>query len=78
MKKITRFWEDAKGLKTYAIATAMFIYSIGGFFLDLHDANRAVEIVFIALGIAGVRHGVTTEQQSKITELIKLVKKLKK
>jgi len=78
MRKITKFWNEAKGLKTYAVATAMIVYAVAGLCLDLHDVNRAVEVIFIALGIAGVRHGVSTEQKAKIAEIIKTLKKIKK
>jgi hypothetical protein len=51
------------GYKTYIVAGGTIAYGVIGYLLNYHDGSRAIELVMMGLGFAGVRHGVTTESQ---------------
>lgn len=51
-----------QGSKTYIIAIGLICYAIGGLVAGKVDAATAIQSVFIALGMMGIRHGVTTEK----------------
>ncbi len=49
------------GYKSYILAALGVIYAISGFFTGHIDANTAFEIVGGSLGLAALRHGVSTQ-----------------
>lgn len=55
MKTILNFWEILQGKKVYITAAAMITYATLGVFLKLIEPERAVEMVFTALGMVGFR-----------------------
>jgi hypothetical protein len=53
-----------KGKKTYALAVCGIAYAITGFFSGHLDSKTAFDIIFVSLGLMGLRNGVTTEIQA--------------
>lgn len=49
------------GYKTYLVALATAAYGVGGYLLGLHGADVMLQCLLAAGGLAGLRHGVTTE-----------------
>ena len=46
------------GNKTYVIAMGLIAYSIGGVIAGKLDMVVAIEQIFLALGMMGLRHGI--------------------
>lgn len=49
-----------EGKKTYIVALVSIVYAAAGAFLGYHDWQYAIMVILGALGLAGLRHGVTT------------------
>ena len=49
------------GKKTYIVGVAMLCYAIGGAVSKRVDIPTAIETILIALGMLGLRHGISTE-----------------
>ena len=47
------------GYKTYIVGLGMVAYAIIGALLEYHTWNDAAELIFQALGLMGLRHGVS-------------------
>ena len=47
------------GMKTYIVAIGMLMYAIGGFISGKMDINLAIQTAWIALGMMGLRHGIS-------------------
>ena len=52
-----------QGKKTYSVVIAGILAAAAGWLTGELSLAQAIEAVLIALGIAGIRHGVTTEAQ---------------
>ena len=52
-----------KGKKTYFIALGMIVYAVLGLVFKYHSSDVAMQIIFNALGLMGLRLGVTQEVQ---------------
>lgn len=50
-----------KGKKTYILAVATALYAIGGWYTGALTVQEAAEILLPVLGLATVRHGISTE-----------------
>ena len=49
---------EYKGKRTYIVAIAMICYALGGAVAELLDWNTAIQTIFIALGMMGIRLGI--------------------
>lgn len=49
------------GKKTYLVAALAIATAAIGYYNGTLTAEQAIEAILLALGISGVRHGVTTE-----------------
>ncbi len=49
-----------QGYKTYILAALGVLYALSGFFTGNLDANTALSLGWAALGMAAIRHGVST------------------
>lgn len=47
------------GMKTYVVGIALICYAVGGFVAGKVDATSGIEAILIALGLMGLRHGIT-------------------
>ena len=47
------------GFKTYYIAIGLLMYAIGGWAAGKVDPTTAIQSIFIALGMMGLRHGIS-------------------
>lgn len=46
------------GKKSYIVATLAIVYAIAEFFTGNVDSNSAIEIIFGALGLVGLRNAI--------------------
>ena len=53
------------GKKTYIVAIGLIMYALGGLAAGKVDGNTAIQSVFIALGMMGLRHGIA---KAEVTE----------
>lgn len=53
-----------EGKKTYIVAACGVLYAIFGFVTGHLDSNTAIDTIFAALAVMGLRDGITTELQS--------------
>lgn len=51
--------EAISGKRTYIVAIALIIYAVAGWIAGKIDPNSAFENIMIALGLMGLRAGVT-------------------
>jgi len=54
--------DKVHGWKTYGVAACMIIYASIGVAFDYHDGTRAVELIFAALAVMGIRHKMVKEK----------------
>ena len=54
-----QIFEKLDGYKTYLVGTATIIFGISGLIIGKIDANQAMELVFVGLGMMGLRHGLS-------------------
>ena len=47
------------GYKTYLVAAATAVYGIAGLIIGQLDINQTVQFVLTALGLAGLRSGIS-------------------
>jgi len=47
------------GYKSYIVAFAMVVYAVAGGYLQYVEPNEAIELVFAAAAVAGIRHGIS-------------------
>jgi len=50
-----------EGYKTYITSGATIGFAVLGWILGYLEPDRAIELIFIGLGMVGIRHGITTE-----------------
>lgn len=55
-----KWFETLKGWKTYFLGVGAIITAIGSFLAGAIDLNALVAAIFAALGLMGLRHGITT------------------
>ena len=53
---------NLSGKKTYIIAGAMILWAILGAIIGKHDANTALQEIFVALGMMGLRNGIPKKE----------------
>lgn len=51
------------GMKTYIVCAIAIIYALSSFLTGHIDANNLVELILAALGAAGLRSGMNTENK---------------
>lgn len=51
------------GKKTYIAAAVMAAYAVAGYVLSIHTSDTMMQLLLTAAGLAGLRHGITTETQ---------------
>lgn len=51
------------GKKTYIVAACIVVYAVTGFITGNLDLNAAFMVVANGLGLATLRHGISTSQQ---------------
>ena len=52
---------ELQGKKTYIVGIAMIAYAIGGLIIGEMDANNSMQLLFTALGLMGLRHGISNQ-----------------
>ena len=60
---ISSLFSWLSGKKTYFVAVGMIAYAAFGWWIGQMDQTQAMALVFNALGIAGLRHGVKTSTE---------------
>ena len=50
------------GYKTYIVAIGLIMYALGGWAAGKVDPNTAIQSVFLALGMMGLRDGIAKKQ----------------
>lgn len=53
-------FESLSGRKTYLVTIATLMYALGGWVAGFLDLSQAIPLIFGALGLSGLRHGITT------------------
>ena len=56
------------GQKTYLVGVAYLAYAVGGVVLGMHDANHAVELILLGIGIISGRHALEKSTQSSAAD----------
>lgn len=51
------------GKKTFIVAGAMIVWAVAGIFLGKLDLNMAIQTIFTALGLIGIRIGIANQEQ---------------
>lgn len=64
------FLSAIDGQKTYIVCIATIGYALLGFYLKTIDINTMMEMIFAALGGAGLRSGVQKAQDAAATPTI--------
>jgi len=59
MQRITELKDKLNGKKTYIVAVLTIIYAVTGAAIGKIDWNTAVGIILAALGMSGLRHGIS-------------------
>ena len=54
------------GRKTYLVVILMVIYAASGWYLKYLPADQAIQVLFTAAGIAGLRKGITEDILKKL------------
>lgn len=60
-----------KGKKSYLIGALMLVYAGVGYYLKQMNETQALTLVMTALGMFGIRKGISEETQSLYTALKK-------
>ena len=48
------------GKKTYLVTIATLMYALGGWVAGYIETSSAINLILFALGLSGLRHGITT------------------
>ena len=56
---------NLEGYRTYLVAIGTIMWAVGGFAAGKVDGNTAIQAIFIALGMMGLRSGIA---KAKTTE----------
>ena len=51
--------KDLQGKKTYLTALATAAYALGGYFSGYLEVNAMMELLFLALGLGGLRNSIS-------------------